>query len=214
VGISITPLVASLGVGSLAVALAFQDTLSNFFAGVYMMIDKPVRVGDFIRLEGGQEGFVSEIGWRSTRLRLLPDNTIIIPNNKLVGSVITNFHLPAPEMSVVVEVGVDYGSDLARVERVTCEVARGVLERVEGAVADYEPKVRFHTFAESSINFSVSLRAKSYTDQYLICHEFIKALSERYRQEGIVIPYPLRTIDVQPRVLEEIGRTLTPRPRP
>jgi small-conductance mechanosensitive channel len=212
IGISLTPLIASLGVGSLAVALAFQDTLSNFFAGIYTMIDKPVRVGDFIRLESGEEGFVTEIGWRSTRLQLLAGNTVIIPNNKLMSSVLTNYCLPEPELSVLVQVGVHYDSDLARVERLTCEVARQVMQTVEGAVAGFEPFMRYHTFEASSINFTVILRAKSFVDQYLVRHEFMKALHERYRAEGIVIPYPLRTIDVPPELLERVGRTLGSRP--
>lgn len=213
IGISVTPLLASLGVGSLAVALAFQDTLSNFFAGVYTMIDKPVRVGDFVKLESGEEGFVTEIGWRSTRVRLLPNNTVIIPNNKLTGSVLTNYYLPEPEMSVLVQVGVHYDSDLSHVERVTCEVGRHVLRTVEGAVAEFEPFIRYHTFDSSSINFTVILRVKTFVDQYLLRHEFIKALHERYRQEGIVIPYPLRTLDVPEPLIERLGRAFPPRTR-
>lgn len=212
IGISLTPLIASLGVGSLAVALAFQDTLSNFFAGIYTMIDKPVRVGDFVKLESGEEGYVTEIGWRSTRIRLLPNNTVIIPNNKLTGSVLTNYCLPEPEMAVLVQVGVHYDSDLAQVERVTCEVGRHIMQTVEGGVPQFEPFIRYHTFDASSINFTVILRAKTFVDQYLVRHEFIKALHERYRQEGIVIPYPLRTIDVPPELLERVGRTLGSRP--
>jgi small-conductance mechanosensitive channel len=205
IGISVTPLVASLGVGSLAVALAFQDTLSNFFAGIYTMIDKPVRVGDFVRLEGGEEGTVSEVGWRSTRVKLPSNNTVILPNNKLTGSVITNYSLPEPETAVLVQVGVHYDSDLAQVERVVCEVGRQIMETVEGGCPGFVPAVRFHTFDASSINFTAVLRARSYTDQHLLRHEFIKALHERFRQEGIVIPFPIRTLDVSGELLERVG---------
>ncbi|MBI4394891.1 MAG: mechanosensitive ion channel, partial [Candidatus Omnitrophica bacterium] len=87
IGISITPALASLGIGSLAVALALQDTLANFFAGVYITIDRPIRAGDFIKLESGEEGYVIEVGWRSTRIRTLPNNVIIVPNQKAISSV-------------------------------------------------------------------------------------------------------------------------------
>ena len=89
IGISITPILASLGIGSLAVALALQDTLTNFFSGLYVAIDKPVKINDLIRLETGQEGTVMDIGWRSARLRTKENNVIIIPNSKLTSSVIT-----------------------------------------------------------------------------------------------------------------------------
>jgi small-conductance mechanosensitive channel len=82
-GISVTPIVASLGITSLAVALALQPTLENFFSGVQLVIDKPIRVGDFIELESGEQGFVDHIGWRSTWIRMLPNNTVIMPNSVL-----------------------------------------------------------------------------------------------------------------------------------
>ncbi|MBI4373890.1 MAG: mechanosensitive ion channel family protein [Deltaproteobacteria bacterium] len=196
-GISITPIIASLGVGGIAVALAFQETLSNLFAGFYMLIDKPIRVGDFVKLESGDSGYVESIGWRCIRIRMLPNNLIIIPNTKLAGSVITNYHYPDKEMAFLVEVGVDYSSSLEKVEAATLEVASDVLKSVSGGVPDFTPMVRFHTFADSSINFTVVLRAREYTDQFLLKHEFIKRLHQRYRKEGIVIPFPVRTVYLQ-----------------
>src|SRR5262250_252184 len=124
VGISITPLIASLGVGTLAVALALQDTLANLFAGVYMIAEKPVEAGHFVKLESGEQGHVIRVGWRNTRIRMLNDTVVMVPNSKLASSVITNFSLPKHELEISVDVGVDYGSDLERVEEVTLEVAR------------------------------------------------------------------------------------------
>ena len=192
--ITITPFLASLGIGGLVVALALQDTLANFFSGIYIFVDKPIRIGDYVMLESGQEGYVTQIGWRSTRIRMLPNNIIIVPNTKLVGSQITNFYLPETEMAVLVQVGVSYQSDLERVERVTIEVAREVLQQVEGGVKEFEPFIRYHTFSDFSINFTVILRAKEYVHKYLITHEFIKRLHRRYQLEGIEIPFPIRTI--------------------
>jgi small-conductance mechanosensitive channel len=195
IGISITPILASLGVGSLAVALALQDTLSNFFAGIYVAVDKPVQIGDFVRLESGEEGHVIEIGWRSTRLRTPQNNVVIIPNSKLMGSVITNFFLFDREIAIPVEVGVHYDSDLRKVERVARDVAREVLQAVPSGVKNFEPQVRFHTFADSSVNFTVVLRAKEMGEHRDVQHEFIMRLHERFRKEGIVIPYPIRTLE-------------------
>jgi len=195
--ITITPFLASLGIGGLVVALALQDTLSNFFSGIYIFFDKPIRIGDYILLESGQEGYVAQIGWRNTRIRMLPNNIVIVPNTKLVSSQITNFYLPELEMAVLVQVGVSYQSDLEKVERVTIEVAKQVLQEVEGGVKDFEPFIRYHTFSDFSINFTVILRAMEYVHKYLITHEFIKRLHRRYQQEGIEIPFPIRTVYVR-----------------
>ncbi|HSB07376.1 MAG TPA: mechanosensitive ion channel family protein [Thermodesulfobacteriota bacterium] len=192
--IAITPFLASLGIGGLVVALALQDTLSNFFSGIYIFFDKPIRIGDYIMLESGQEGYVTQIGWRNTRIRMLPNNVVIVPNTKLVSNQITNFYLPEPEMAVLVQVGVSYQSDLEKVERVTIEVAKQVLQEVEGGVKEFEPFTRYHTFSDFSINFTVILRAVEYVHKYLITHEFIKRLHRRYQQEGIEIPFPIRTV--------------------
>jgi len=195
--ITITPFLASLGIGGLVVALALQDTLSNFFSGIYIFFDKPIRIGDYVMLESGKEGYVTHIGWRNTRIRMLPNNIVIVPNTKLVSSQITNFYLPEPEMAVLVQVGVSYQSDLEKVERVTIEVAKEVLQEVEGGVKEFEPFIRYHTFSDFSINFSVILRAREYVHKYLITHEFIKRLHRRYQQEGIEIPFPIRTVYVR-----------------
>ncbi len=194
-GISITPILATLGVGGLAVALALQDTLSNLFAGFHTTIARQVRVGDYVKLETGEEGYVTDINWRTTKIRMLPNNVVLVPNAKLTQAVIINYYLPDREMSVLVEVGVHYNSDLDKVERVTCEVAKEIMKEVPGGVPGFEPFIRFHTFADSSINFSVILRAKEFTDQYLIKHEFIKRLHKRYAKENINIPYPIRAIN-------------------
>ncbi len=191
-GVSITPILASLGVGSLAVALALQPTLENFFSGIQLISDKPIRVGQFVKLESGQEGYVEKIGWRSTWVRLLPNNTVILPNKTMANSIVTNYYYPDKEVAVLVDLGVHYKSDLEQVERVTIEVGREIMQRVPGGVPGFEPFIRYHTFGEYSVNFSVILRAKEFVDNYLIKHEFIKKLKERYAREGIVIPYPIR----------------------
>ena len=189
-GISITPLLTALGVGGLAVALALQDTLSNLFAGFYLTVSRHVQVGDYVKLESGEEGYVDDIGWRATKLRMLPNNMVIVPNNKLGQAIITNYYLPNRELAVLVEVGAEYGSDLERVERVASEVGREVMRTVQGGVPEFEPLIRYHTFGDFSVKFTVILRAKEFVDQYRITHEFIKRLHARYQKEGLVIPFP------------------------
>ena len=193
-GLSITPILTALGVGGLAVALALQDTLANLFAGFYVTVARQIRVGDYIRLETGEEGYLVDIAWRAARIRMLPNNTVLVPNAKLAQAIVINYHLPDKELAVLVNLGVDYDSDLEHVERVTCDVARDVMRTVPGAVAEFEPFIRYHTFGESSIDFTVILRAGEFVDQYLVKHEFVKRLHQRYQQEGITIPFPIRTL--------------------
>jgi small-conductance mechanosensitive channel len=193
-GISLTPLLTALGIGSLAVALALQPTLSNLFAGIHIALARPIRVGDFVQIESGAKGFVEDIGWRATRVRELPDNMIEVPNARVAEMIVTNYTLPTPEQAVVIQVGVAYGSDLEHVERVTCDVARQVLRGVDGGVAGFEPFIRYHTFGDSSIGFSVILRVKTYVDRYLVTHGFIKQLYAAFARERIEIPFPQRVL--------------------
>ncbi|MFG2287712.1 mechanosensitive ion channel family protein [Streptomyces sp. NPDC048595] len=196
-GISVAPLITALGVGGLAVALALQDTLANLFAGVHVLASKTVQPGDYIRLSSGEEGYVVDINWRNTVVRQLSNNLVIIPNAQLAGTNMTNFTRPEQQLSILVQVGVGYDSDLEHVERVTTEVVQSVMTDITGAVPDHEPAVRFHTFGDSRIGFTVILGVGEFSDQYRIKHEFIKRLHQRYRAEGIRIPAPARTVALQ-----------------
>jgi len=197
--VEITPIIAALGLGGLAVGLALQPTLSNFFAGIQILSDKPINVGDFIEVEGsvgGQNisGFVEDISWRSTRIRTLSNTIVIVPNARLADSIIVNDSLPQQEMAALVQCGVDYGSDLKKVEKVTIEVAKKIQETVPGAVKGFEPFIRFHTFGDSNINFTVILRVEKIVDKHLVIHEFIKSLKEKYGKEKIEISWPVRKL--------------------
>jgi small-conductance mechanosensitive channel len=193
-GISITPILTALGVGGLAVALALQDTLANLFSGLSLIASGKIKTGDYVEVEGGYAGYVVDITWRYTAIRVLPNNIVVIPNKKLAESIVTNYYLPEEQMSVLVDVGVSYGSDLYKVESATIEVAKDIMKTVKGGVPEHEPFIRYKEFGDSSINFSVILRTKEFTDKFLIKHEFIKRLTDRYRKEGIEIPFPIRTV--------------------
>ncbi len=203
-GISITPILATLGVGGLAVALALQDTLSNLFSGFHVMAARQVKVGDYIKLDSGEEGYITDITWRTTKIKMLPNNIILVPNEKLTKATITNYYLPDREIAVLVNLGVHYKSDLNKVEKVTCDVAKGIMKEVSGGVPEFEPFIRYGSFGDFAINFTVILRAKEFVDQYVIKHEFIKRLQERYDREGIVIPYPIRTLHYERQIGKDI----------
>ncbi|WP_161167633.1 mechanosensitive ion channel family protein [Streptomyces sp. SID5910] len=196
-GISIAPMLTALGVGGLAVALALQDTLANLFAGIHILASKTVQPGDYIRLSSGEEGYVEDINWRQTTVRALSNNLVVIPNGQLAKTNMTNFMRPDQQLTILVQAGVAYDSDLEHVERVTIEVVAEVMTEITGAVPEHEPAVRFHTFGDSRIGFTVILGVGEFSDQYRIKHEFIKRLHRRYREEGIRIPSPARTVALQ-----------------
>src|SRR5207245_808248 len=122
-GIQITPILTALGVGGLAVALALQDTLSNLFAGAHLLADKPIRVGDYVKVADTVEGYVVDIGWRSTRVRMLQNMVVTIPNKRVAESIITNYDMPDPRLTLLIRVSVDYGSDVELVERLLVDEA-------------------------------------------------------------------------------------------
>ena len=192
-GISIAPLITALGVGGMAVALGLQESLANLFAGLHLILSKQVRVGDYIRLDSDNEGRVTDITWRYTTILTSANNTVVVPNAKLSSAILTNYDMPEPQIAVIIPVGVSYDSDLEKVETVTVAVAADVMERLEGSMVK-TPAVFFHTFGDSSIDFNVVLYARRFTDRTQLKHEFIKALTQRYREEGIDIPFPVRTI--------------------
>ncbi|GAB5047194.1 mechanosensitive ion channel family protein [Thermodesulfovibrio sp. TK110] len=194
-GISIAPLITALGIGGLAVALALKDTLENLFAGIHIMAEKTIRVGDFIRLETGQEGYVEDISWRTTRIRMLPNNMIVIPNSKLAQSIVINYFLPEKRMSLQIPVSVSYSSDPEKVEKILIEEAKKASEEIDGLLSEPEPFVRFIPgFGENSLDFTLVLQIREFVDQYKIQHELRKRIFKRFREEGIDIPFPQRVV--------------------
>ena len=192
--ISITPVLTALGVGGLAVALALQDTLGNLFAGLQIVASKQVRPGDYLLLESGQEGSVTDIAWRYTTLRTQANNLVVVPNSKLGQAIITNFQLPAQPLSVIMEFGVAYSSDLVQVQAVALDVAARVMAEMQPDITDWEPLVRFSGFGESDVQAVAVLRVLEYGDQYALRSEFIKTLHARFAEEGIEFPFPQRVV--------------------
>jgi small-conductance mechanosensitive channel len=188
-GVAISPLITALGVGGLATALALQDTFANLFSGINILVSKQIKMGDFVKLATGEEGHVVDMSWRNTTIRTPTENMVVVPNQKIATSIITNYAQPFAECSISIPMGVSYGSDLNHVEKVTAAVAKEILQETKGGVKSFEPFIRYNSFAASSISFNVVLRVKTVTDQSFIRHEFIKKIYERYQQEGIIIPF-------------------------
>jgi len=131
--LNISPLIAGLGLGGLAVALAIQPTLANLFAGTYVMTEGVIAPGDYIELEGGVTGYVVEVGWRSTRIRTWRNNLVVVPNARFAENIITNYQRPVPAVNVWLNCGVSYDNDLYQVEKVCLEVMDEVLEKEPAA---------------------------------------------------------------------------------
>lgn len=195
--ISVTPILTALGVGGLAVALALQDTLSNLFAGFYVSLAGQVRIGDYIKLNSGEEGYVTDISWRSTAMRALPNNLIVVPNAKLAQAIVTNFHLPERRMSLLIPVSVSYENDPEFVEQLLIEEAREGAKHIPGLLAEPGPMVRLIPgFGAYAMEFTLICQVAEFVDQYFVQHEMRKRILKRFRKEGLFIPAPIRTMYV------------------
>lgn len=195
--VSIAPLLTALGVGGVAVALAMQETLSNLVAGINITMTGDIKTGDYIKLDSGEEGFITDITWRETRLKMRENNLLRIPNSRLTKAILTHYNLPVKELCIFFLMGIDYKSDLDHVEQVTLEVANEIQQTIAEATRSFTPRLRYLEFADYSINFRVVLGADTFEGQFLIRHNFIKLLHKRYKEEGINIPFPIRTLYVE-----------------
>ncbi|MCY4474553.1 MAG: mechanosensitive ion channel family protein [Chloroflexi bacterium] len=210
--IEISPLLATLGIGGIAIALAAQPTLSNYFAGTYVISEGEIEPGDFIEIEGGPSGFVEDISWRSTKLRSRFNNLIIIPNSMMSENMITNYSRPALAMNVIVTGGVSYSSDLQQVEDILMEVANKIVVESEHAVTETEPRAGFSVFGDSNIDFWVFLQATDRAGSFQLKSQLIKQILLRFNEAGIVINYPIRHLVVDDVPEEEEGAEREPTP--
>ena len=205
--IEISPLLATLGIGGIAIALAAQPTLSNYFAGTYVISEGEIEPGDFIEIEGGPSGFVEDISWRSTKLRSRFNNLIIIPNSMMSDNMITNYSRPALAMNVIVTGGVSYSSDLQQVEDILMEVATKIVVESEHAVTETEPRAGFSVFGDSNIDFWVFIQATDRAGSFQLKSQLIKQIHERFNEAGVVINYPIRHLVVDDVPEEEEAET-------
>lgn len=192
-GINIGSLLVSLGVGSLAVALAAQDTLANMIAGFVILVDRPFRVGDRIEIDGGQVGDVQEIGLRSTKILNFDNNLIIIPNADLVKGKIINHAYPFHQTRLVLNVGVAYGTDPAKVRRILLDLAANHPD----VLSDPVPEVLFTAMNDSSIEFSLRVRVSDFTKRFAAQALMREQAYLAFAKEGIEIPFPQRVVHMK-----------------
>ncbi|MEF8848820.1 MAG: mechanosensitive ion channel domain-containing protein [Candidatus Thermoplasmatota archaeon] len=201
IGVEITALLAGAGVVGLVIAFAAQDTLSNFFSGMHLLLDRPFQMGDLILLEGGEYCRVESIGMRSTKLYSIFDHDLIIlPNNSIANQKIINLVKPDTKIRNRVEVGVAYRSNLKKVTEILYDAAikhPNVIKK-EG----YEPLVRFTEFGDSSLKFMVIFWVDDIMNQWTASNDIRHTIDEEFRKQNITIPFPQRTI-----WLNEVNKT-------
>ncbi len=190
--INITPLLASAGIAGVAVALAAKETLSNFFGGITVLLDRPYKVGDYIVLDTGERGEVVEIGLRSTRITTRDDVQISIPNSIITNTKVINESAPEPRFRVRIKVGVAYGTDVDQAEEVLLSVARNN----PLVVSDPDPRVRFRAFGDSSLDFELLCWAHKPHDKGRLVHQLNRDIYKAFGQAGIAIPFPQRDVYV------------------
>ena len=189
----ITPILTTLGLGGLAVALALQDTLSNLFAGFHVAVAGYIRLGDYVKLGSGEEGYVSDIGWRCTTLRAMANNLIIVPNSKLGQAIVTNFHLPEKRMAASFKVSVSSDADPDRIERLLMDAAEEGLREIPGMTPEPAPTAAFDPgFGECGLEFTLNFQVEEFGRQSAVRNELRKRVLRKLRENGIAITFPMR----------------------
>jgi small-conductance mechanosensitive channel len=192
--INVTGLVASAGIAGLALSFAAQDTLANLVAGVAILTDRPYRIGDYIVLDTGERGQVTQIGLRSTRLLTRDDVEISIPNGIMGRAKIVNESGgPSERYRIRVPISVAYGSDIDRVMTVLLEVANGH----EQVCRSPESRIRFREFGDSGLNFELLSWISQPAQRGLVQHELNCAIYRAFAAAGISIPFPQRDLHLR-----------------
>jgi conflict system STAND superfamily ATPase/mechanosensitive ion channel-like protein len=172
---------------------SIEAAVDALFAGMH----KPIRVGDYVKLAEGVEGHVLDVGWRSTRLRTLHNNTVILPNQKVAQSIITNYDMPESRIALPVGVGVEYGTDADHLEEVLLDEGTRATKEIPGFLGHPAPVVRLG-FGESSLDATLHCHVGSFIDQFAAQHELRKRLLHRFSAKGIRLAYPVRTVPFEP----------------
>ena len=198
--VDIKGLIVSLGVGSLALAFAAQDTLGNMIAGFVIMIDRPFRKGDRIKLEGGELGDVYDIGLRSIKIIDFENTIHIIPNKEIANKRVINYSYPDTKIRVKINVGVAYGSDIDQVKKIL------IIQFIKHPeiLDDPEPTAYFVNMGDSSLDFMVVGRVNAYTNQWRVSEELRIGIYKALVGAGINIPFPHRTLDISDDLLKKL----------
>jgi small-conductance mechanosensitive channel len=195
---SLTPILTTLGVGGLAVALGLQDTLSNLFAGFYVSISGLLHIGDYIKLNTGEEGYVTDINWRCTMIRGVTNNLVVIPNAKLSQAIFTNYAMPDPRIALSISIGVGYDSEIDRVESILHEEITAAAGAVKGLLSEPAPYILFSPGpGDSALIFQINFTIGEFANQNGVLSELRKRIVKRLQREGITMPFPTRTVIVE-----------------
>lgn len=190
-GVPVEGLLIALAGSSVVLSLALQQPLTNLFGGVMLAASNRFKLGDYIRLSSGEEGYVTDVDWFTTTIRQMENNLVVVPNATMTSATLVNFDRPDSELLLFVNVAVGREQDMDRVEQITLDVARQVMADVPGGVPTFNPAIRYpQGLADYVTRFAVLLRVQNYAAQYPVTYEFFRRLQERYQQEGITIPFP------------------------
>jgi len=200
--VDIKGLVVSLGVGSLALAFAAQDTLGNMIAGFVIMMDRPFRKGDRIKLENGQLGDVYDIGLRSIKIIDFENTIHIIPNKEIANKTVINYSYPDQMIRIKINVGVAYGSDVVKVKEILMQQYKSHPVILDNP----EPKVYFKNMGDSSLDFMSAGYVAAYKDQWKIAEEIRIMIYNALVEAGIEIPFPHRTITISDDLVNKIKK--------
>lgn len=192
-GIDVTAWLASAGIMGIAIGFAAKDTLSNLISGVFILADKPYSVGDYVLLQSGVTGIVSNVGLRSTRIRTFDDEEVTIPNGTIANEALTNKSTGPDTGRVKVNIGVAYGTDPREVETILLDIAKSN----EMVLPDPEPFVRFTNFGDSSLDFQLSCRVGEPLDVFATQSELRYAIVNRFAENNIEIPFPQRDVHMK-----------------
>jgi small-conductance mechanosensitive channel len=187
-------LVTALGIGSLAIGLAAKDTLANMISGFTIMVDRPFRVGDRIQLSSGEVGDVLEIGLRSTKIKTFDNTVIIVPNTELANMKLINQAYPDSLLKARIDIGIGYGSDVEKAKKIMIDAALSI----DYVVKDPPPIVYFDEFGDSALLLYMRFWVKEYLDRMLARDAINMLIKKRFEEEGIEIPFPIRTVHMEP----------------
>ncbi|MDR2812074.1 MAG: mechanosensitive ion channel family protein [Endomicrobium sp.] len=195
-GVELKPILAALGISSMAIGFALQDTLVNFFAGINILSSKQIARDDYIRLDSGQEGTVVEVNWRTTLIKEIDNTVIVVPNIKISSSIVKSYHFKKFEVTSSITCGVSYRSDLDQVEEIAKLAAKEIINKYDSASKDFQPIVQFTDFGDYSINFILFFRVKTVYTRAFIKSEVLKNLYKRFGEAKIEIPFPQRIVTI------------------
>ncbi len=190
-GIEISPLIASLGIGGLAVALAFQDTLANYFSGIYISTDKDLNLGDYIEIPGSVSGTITEIGWRATKIKTWDGNLVMIPNKVLAESTILDYSKPKEPITVPFEVAVSYDTKSDKVIKSINDTIKSIKKRYPDIITETKPTIRIDRFDDSNIVYKVFVEVSNRENKYKFMGIFNKAIAEAYEKGKLKVDYPV-----------------------